>query len=126
MKYLTLIFLFFTSCAHIPVLQKGSCYRESLSVDDNLIQFLASYKIVDIQTLKGSSYYVVQSLDLWGDPITPGDRYPKVSSELFDKYFTPMSYKFTFLEPDKHIVRCNNITQEDPIKDLPTITRRDK
>ena len=120
MKYLVPFLLFLTGCAHTPMLEEGGCYMSTLNLNENTseVQFLASFKIIKIQEIKGFDNYLVQPLDLWSAPIQPGNRYSHVKVGLFDSSVAPISHRFWFDEENRSVgsVQCSMPSNQPPLR----------
>ena len=128
---LSILCLTLTACAHTPMLKEGSCYRLSIPnpytpINSGRIHYLMSFKIARIQTLDDKSSYIVQSLDIFGDPIEPGTYGVGFAPvDAFDRYIAPIVYQFTFYNSEAHAVKCNPI-EEEKAKSPPSISEREK
>ena len=122
MKYLVPFLLFLTGCAHTPMLEEGSCYRAVLPdrlspVNSGVYHYLMSFKVLAVSNLVEGPSYEIRVLDIFGDPVEPGAySWGYVSVDTFDRYFSPNVYPFNFGNPGSHIVKCNPIREQPPLR----------
>jgi len=110
--------LLLTGCAHLPMLDPGSCYRMDLRDTRNLSEIhpLTSFKVANIVEFRGESSYSIQLLDSFGDPIYVPNRFGYANVEEFDDRISSVSRQFEFALPEMHKVTCNKLKWTTPAR----------